>query len=104
MMPKILVVDDDPLVSRMLTDHIGPLGFQIIGASNGANATACASYNLPALILVDGLLPDTNGLDWIRSYRQQGGQAPIMFASSFFRDLHSFRQLTQELDVGPGAS
>lgn len=51
------------------------------------------------VIVVDGLLPDTNGVKWIENIRNNGVQLPVVFVSAFFRDLVSFRKLTKDLGV-----
>ena len=50
-------------------------------------------------MVVDGLLPDANGIVWIEELRQAGYRTPIIFVSAFYRDLATFKHLTHDLDV-----
>jgi diguanylate cyclase (GGDEF)-like protein len=52
-----------------------------------------------ALMVVDGLLPDARGVQWIEQLRAQGERVPIVFISAYWRDLSTYRKLTDELGV-----
>src|SRR5690606_11861283 len=53
----------------------------------------------PDLAIVDGLLPDARGTDWIATLRARGDGIPIVFVSAFWRDLASYEWLTRTLGV-----
>jgi diguanylate cyclase (GGDEF)-like protein len=53
----------------------------------------------PSVLVVDGLLPDVNGISWIEQVRADGFGTPIIFVSAFYRDLNTFKHLTADLDV-----
>ena len=96
---RIVLLDDDPYFRRLVTTALEADGFEVASASKGSVATQMIADLQPNAVVVDGLLPDTNGIDWIRKLRQSGSDLPIVFVSAFFRDLGSYKQLTQELGV-----
>jgi diguanylate cyclase (GGDEF)-like protein len=96
---KILVVDDDQqfrcLVSRLLVDR----GHQVIEAASGRAGESALARERPDMMIVDGLLPDGDGVSWLDGRRKQGDTTPAVFVSAFWRDLKSYRRLTGELGV-----
>src|SRR3712207_5387232 len=65
----ILVVDDEELGRETLSALLSPLNYQIILASNGAQALQQAQTILPDLILLDVMMPDMNGFEVCRQVR-----------------------------------
>ncbi len=99
MRKTLLVIDDDP-VFRMYTKHaVVPLAVEFLEAGRGMEGGVLAHNRSPDAIIVDGLLPDTDGVSWIRRYRRGGGKAPILYASAFRQPMPVHRQLTRELLV-----
>jgi DNA-binding response OmpR family regulator len=77
-MHKILLVEDDPEITRLLDLHFDTNVYQLTCCSKGKEAIekACNSdYNL---ILLDITLPDGNGMEICKSLRKQDIQTPIM--------------------------
>jgi len=95
----ILVLDDDKLFCAMVTSALAARGHRVVTAGTGAQATALLAKERPELLIVDGLLPDTRGTDWISGLRAAGNDLPIIFASAFWRELGSSRTLFEELRV-----
>ena len=60
-MVKILLVDDEPDVQRMLARRLQAEGFQVLTASDGEEALRKASHDKPDVILLDIMLPKKNG-------------------------------------------
>jgi CheY-like chemotaxis protein len=59
--PVILVVDDDPVIVRLLEINLSLEGFAIFTATNGADAVKLAREKLPALVLLDLMMPGMDG-------------------------------------------
>jgi diguanylate cyclase (GGDEF)-like protein len=70
-----------------------------LNATKGTIARALLEEEEPSLLIVDGLLPDTNGIVWIENLRRDGIHIPVIFVSAFYRDLPTFKHLTDDLDV-----
>ncbi|MFC2166171.1 response regulator [Acidobacteriota bacterium] len=62
-MPKILVVEDDPVSAHMIKTRLCEKGFQVILAKTGEEGVKFAEQFLPDLILMDMVLPGIHGLD-----------------------------------------
>ncbi len=60
---KILVVDDEPNVLRMVSYALQADGFEVIVASNGMDAIRKVINQEPDLILLDVMLPDMSGVE-----------------------------------------
>src|ERR1700733_1268459 len=81
--PRILVVDADPAVRRMLAVVLKPSGSVISQTDNGAAALDAVERNRTDLLLMHDLeLSDMNGLDVIRRIRLSGSTVPIIVLSS----------------------
>ena len=69
MAEKILIVDDDLETLRLVGLMLQRQGYQIVAASNGAQALATAKSELPDLILLDVMMPDMDGYEVTRQLR-----------------------------------
>lgn len=57
----ILVGDDDPAVRRIILNILEQHGFQTMGAEDGEQAVELAIEYLPALVILDGMMPKMDG-------------------------------------------
>ncbi|MFA9410371.1 MAG: response regulator [Deltaproteobacteria bacterium] len=99
MPPTVLLLDDDTQFRSSVTPALEAFGLRVLNATKGSIARALLEEEQPSLLIVDGLLPDTNGIVWIEELRHDGIQVPVIFVSAFFRDLTTFKHLTRDLDV-----
>jgi two-component system KDP operon response regulator KdpE len=79
---RILVVDDEPPIRRLLRTSLASQGFQIIEAATGGEALVEVEQAQPDLIILDLGLPDISGQEVIRILREQGSSIPIVVLSS----------------------
>src|SRR6202000_1283232 len=70
MMKQILVVDDDQLMHRLFQHHLERAGYQMVSATNGREALEIAARQPPALIVMDIMMPDTDGLAALRELQK----------------------------------
>ncbi|MDK8790483.1 MULTISPECIES: MtrAB system response regulator MtrA [unclassified Corynebacterium] len=70
MTAKILVVDDDPAISEMLTIVLQNEGFDTVVVGDGNDAVTAAREHDPDLILLDVMLPGMSGIDVCRTVRE----------------------------------
>ena len=83
-MPQtVLIVDDSPLVQRLLAGHLDEEGCRVICAGNGDEALARARSEQPDLILLDLILRDKSGFDVLRALKSdpRTSEAPVIFIS-----------------------
>src|ERR1700709_1494698 len=78
---KVLVIDDDPPIRKLLRMGLSTQGYDILEASNGKIALELLSQN-PALIILDLGLPDIQGHDLLRMIRGRNEAVPIVVLSS----------------------
>ncbi|MFW9051849.1 MtrAB system response regulator MtrA [Corynebacterium striatum] len=81
MAPKILVVDDDPAISEMLTIVLEAEGFEPIAVTDGNEAVPAFQENDPDLILLDLMLPGMNGVDICRAIRTESSVPIVMLTA-----------------------
>jgi two-component system, OmpR family, KDP operon response regulator KdpE len=78
---KILIVDDEPAIRKLLRMGLGTQGYEVLEASNGKIALELLSED-PALIILDLGLPDIQGHDLLRMIRGRNDSVPIVVLSS----------------------
>jgi DNA-binding response OmpR family regulator len=78
---RILVVEDDPTLRRVLRDNLVFEGYRVDAVADGASALSHARASAPDLVLLDLTLPDFDGLDLCTSLRQ-GTKVPIIILSA----------------------
>ncbi|MFI5199679.1 MAG: response regulator transcription factor, partial [Candidatus Limnocylindrales bacterium] len=75
MAAKILVVDDDPNVQRLLTYTLKQEGYEVLVASDGQEGYRLWGAETPALILLDIMLPKLDGYQVAAKIRTDEGSA-----------------------------
>jgi two-component system KDP operon response regulator KdpE len=78
---KVLVIDDEPPIRKLLRMGLGSQGYDILEASNGKIALERLAED-PALIILDLGLPDIQGHDLLRMIRARNESVPIVVLSS----------------------
>ncbi len=78
---KILIVDDEPPIRKLLRMGLTSQGYEVLEAANG-NAALCLLDKKPALVILDLGLPDIDGHDLLRRIRHRQENMPIIVLSS----------------------
>lgn len=81
-MPKILIVEDDPQITKILKLNLKISGFETDNAMTFQDAWQKISSDHFDLLLLDIGLPDGNGLDLCQKVRESGNDVPIVFLSA----------------------
>ena len=81
---KILLVDDSRTESLVLSELLASAGYTVSSASNAAEAWNKLQTNRPDLIVLDVVMPGTNGFEFTRQLRRtpQHADIPIFLCSS----------------------
>jgi len=80
-MPKILVVDDELKIARLVRDYLTEAGFDVVLAGSGPAALASARSDRPDLVVLDLGLPGMDGYDVTRSLRRHSAIPIIMLTA-----------------------
>jgi CheY-like chemotaxis protein len=85
---KVLAVDDDPVIQRLLEVNLEMEGYEVRLASDGVEAVAAAREFLPDLILLDVMMPNKDGWEACADIKQDPNLAdtPVIFLSARAQD------------------
>jgi len=97
MKPKILVVDDEPDALEVLGFKLKEAGYAPVFAKDGARAITAARDERPALIVLDLMLPEIDGLEVCKILRRDPGTAMIPIIMLTARAAEMDRVLGLEL-------
>jgi DNA-binding response OmpR family regulator len=80
----LLIVDDSPLIRRMVSDVLAPDFDAVVQAQDGIEGVEAATREQPVLILLDYEMPNLNGLDACRQLRAMDAfrETPIVMLTS----------------------
>jgi DNA-binding response OmpR family regulator len=81
MAKKILVVDDKAELRTLLKQYLGQEGFDVVAASNGQEALFVARHEKPDLILLDIMMPEMGGFEFMRAYSREA-DTPIILLTA----------------------
>ncbi|MGC1235823.1 MAG: response regulator transcription factor [Xanthobacteraceae bacterium] len=93
---RVLVIDDEPPIRKLLRVGLSAHGYQIMEASSGKMALELLGEQPPDLIILDLGLPDMQGHELLRTMRVRSDKVPIVVLSS--RDDEAGK--VQALDSG----
>lgn len=97
--PEVLVVEDDPDMNEMLGAYVQLAGFEYRPALDGSSALAAMRERRPALVLLDLMLPDIDGLEVCQRMRADEAtrETPVLILSA--RDEPEARRRAALLSV-----
>jgi len=81
MQKKILVVDDKAELRTLLKSYLTQEGFQVVVASDGQEALFVARSEKPDLILLDLMMPEMGGYDFMRVYSREA-ETPVIILTA----------------------
>ncbi|HXF72310.1 MAG TPA: response regulator [Actinomycetota bacterium] len=87
--PRVLVVDDDPAIVRLLEVNFRLEGFEVDATTRGERAVELARAAPPDAVVLDVMMPGLDGWEVCRRLRDEAGLAgvPIVFLSARPRDV-----------------
>lgn len=95
---KILIVEDEPHIVLGLTDALEFEGFTVISASRGRDGVTLARQEKPDAILLDLMLPDTNGFKVCEELRRWDAFVPIVMLTARSQEVDKIRGLDAGAD------
>ena len=91
MAKKILVVDDDETISKLLEDYLSGQGLQVQRAQDGVQALEKAKKMSPDLIVLDVIMPNMDGYTFLREIKKdaklRGTAVIVLSAREMMRDM-----------------
>lgn len=97
--PRVLVLDDDKQFRALVRPVLLRRGLEVYEAGTGGEGESLLKKTQVDLIIVDGVLPDVEGLNWITKQRAMGNVTPMMFVSAAWNDIGVYHRLTKNLGV-----
>ncbi len=79
---KVLVVDDEPNITELVAMALRYEGFNVKTAATGRGAITAVSQFEPALVILDVMLPDIDGMEVLRRLNSTGHKVPIIFLTA----------------------
>jgi DNA-binding NtrC family response regulator len=79
----ILVVEDDPTSSRVVTAALKTAGHEVMNAGNGAEALELLAMQNFELVITDLVMPNLNGLNLIKTIRLKWPHMPLILMSGY---------------------
>lgn len=80
--PRIVVIDDDPLLLRLVKGILDPERYSVSTSESGRGGIELVKQIRPDVVVLDNLLPDLDGLLVLQQIRQLDGQLPILFITA----------------------
>ena len=81
MAQTVLVVDDDVNLREMMRLYLEREGFRVVEAANGRDALYVARYEKPDLVLLDLMMPEMGGYDFMRLFTKESDAPVIMLTA-----------------------
>jgi DNA-binding response OmpR family regulator len=75
--PTVLVVEDDPVILRLLEVNFEMEGFRVLLAHDGADAVEVTRRERPDVVVSDVMMPGTSGLDLVEALKGDPDTAAI---------------------------
>ena len=100
-MPKILVIDDDSTVRRLVTDVLELEGFEVQTAEDGFAGLRAIEASMPDCVVLDVMMPGIDGHSVLQRIRSGGGPGrhlPVVMLTAAAGDDQAWRAWTEGVD------
>jgi len=100
---RLLIVDDQPDLADMLSHVLTDEGYDVTVCNNGREALQYINTVQPAALILDVVMPETDGFTILRQLRSNpaGRHLPVVLMSGAWRTQEKQRQVGTTLDVAP---
>ncbi|HZZ13828.1 MAG TPA: response regulator, partial [Paraburkholderia sp.] len=79
---SILVVDDDPVVRELVSDYLQARGFKVSTLEHGMGLPRRLQQDRPALVVLDIMMPELDGISTLRALRVAGDDIPVILLTA----------------------
>ncbi len=80
-MDRILIIDDDVTLCELVTEYLGPLGFEVDAVHRGDTGAELALKSDHAIVVLDVMLPGLNGFEVLRRIRSES-KVPVLMLTA----------------------
>src|SRR6266545_1752908 len=80
-MTKILVIDDEPTIVKLVSASLKPEGYEVYTATDGPSGLKAAHAYKPDLVILDVMLPDIDGLELLSRLRRESDVYVILLTA-----------------------
>ena len=81
--PKILLADDDPKFQKLMRRILEKHGFEVTVCNDGIEAKESIDHNPVELIISDYMMPNMNGVQLLKSLREEGRDTPFILMTAY---------------------
>ena len=87
-MPEILVIEDEPIIQKLVKANLAASGYQVLAALDGEKGLELAELERPDLILLDLMMPGMSGWDVLIALKanQELQKAPVIIMTASLRE------------------
>jgi CheY-like chemotaxis protein len=89
---KILIIDDEPEICKMVTEFLFDAGYSASFALNGPEGLAMIKRDLPSLVLLDVGMPGMDGIEVMRLIHEQFPALPVVILTGH-RDPETVKKM-----------
>lgn len=95
---QILLVDDEKAIRESSRKHLTRYGYSVISACDGLEGLSTFRENADSIdiIILDMIMPNLNGLDFLKKIRESGHRTPILIASGYSHNGEIDEALNEE--------
>ncbi|MGH2528237.1 MAG: response regulator [Actinomycetota bacterium] len=99
--PRILIVDDDPVILRLLQINFRLEGYEVDSASRGDEALRRAREAVPDVVVLDIMMPGVDGFDVLRQLKEDPASrdVPVILLSARSQDEDRLRSYALGVEV-----
>jgi two-component system response regulator AtoC len=80
---RVVVVDDETKMRRVLEIMLGRMGHEVLSAANGLEALQILKSTSADLVISDLRMPDMNGIELLSALREQGNEVPVIIMTAY---------------------
>ena len=99
-MPKILVVDDEPNIRRLVADVLTVEGYEVEAVADGYAALAAIEARRPDCVVLDVMMPGIDGHEVLQRIRaaEHGPDLPVVMLTAAADDAQQWQAWTEGVD------
>lgn len=85
-MPKLLIAEDEPLLTGAYTVKFTKLGFEVKSVDNGEEVFNILKTFQPDLILLDLIMPKLSGVEVLKKLKEENNRIPVLVTSNLSKE------------------